>query len=107
MTALLSQYQDDGTMGKAPSTASSGGVDWYAGSGRMDVRYQKHAGRREDAAAAAVIAAAQSTPIHANIKEVNDTTIDGAGTAGDPWGRHNQGEPEWNNGLFVTKNTGL
>ncbi len=36
--------------------------------------------------AAAILAAAQSTPIHANLKRVADTAVRGSGTAGDPWG---------------------
>lgn len=36
--------------------------------------------------AAAILAAAQITPIHSNVKQVNDTDIDGAGTESDPWG---------------------
>lgn len=86
-SSLVSQYQDDGTMGKALSTASSGGVDLGALAAAVWTYATRNMPAAErDAAAAAVIAAAQSTPIHANIKEVNDTTIDGAGTAGDPWG---------------------
>jgi anthranilate phosphoribosyltransferase len=84
---LVSQYQDDGTMGKALSTASSGGVDINALAAAVWAYATRDMPATErDAVAAAVIAAAQATPIDANIKEVNDTTIDGAGTAGDPWG---------------------
>jgi hypothetical protein len=36
--------------------------------------------------AAAVLAAAQSTPIHADIRKVNAVTVDGAGTDVDPFG---------------------
>jgi hypothetical protein len=36
--------------------------------------------------AAAVLAAAQSSPIHADIKAVNGYTVSGAGTSGNPWG---------------------
>lgn len=39
-----------------------------------------------DAIAVAVLAAAQSTPIHSNIKQVNSLDVDGSGTTGDPWG---------------------
>lgn len=86
-SSLVSQYQDDGTMGKALSTASSGGVDLGALAAAVWTYATRNMPAAErDAAAAAVIAAAQSTPIHANIKEVNDVSVDGAGTAGDPWG---------------------
>jgi hypothetical protein len=36
--------------------------------------------------AAAVLAAAQATPIHADIKAVNGYSVAGAGTPGNPWG---------------------
>jgi hypothetical protein len=36
--------------------------------------------------AAAVVAAATATPLSANIKQVNDVTVDGTGADGDPWG---------------------
>jgi hypothetical protein len=35
---------------------------------------------------AAVLSAAQSTPINADIRKVNNLTVDGAGTEADPWG---------------------
>lgn len=65
--ALLAEYQDAGTAGKALSLASSGGVDY-------------------NALAAAILAAAAADPIAANVKQVNDIDIDGSGTSGDPWG---------------------
>ena len=36
--------------------------------------------------AAAILAAAQITPIHADVKKINAVTIDGAGIVGDEWG---------------------
>ena len=36
--------------------------------------------------AAAVLAAAQTTPIHADIRKVNNHTVDGVGSDADPWG---------------------
>lgn len=36
--------------------------------------------------AAAVLAAAQTTPIHADVRKVNDYAVDGSGTDVDPWG---------------------
>jgi hypothetical protein len=36
--------------------------------------------------AAAVLAAAQATPIEANIKQVNNYVVDGQGTDSNPWG---------------------
>jgi hypothetical protein len=40
----------------------------------------------KDEIAAAVLAAAAMTPISADVKKVNDTTVTGAGTESDPWG---------------------
>lgn len=39
-----------------------------------------------DAIAAGVLAAALTTPIAANIRKVNDTTVQGTGATGDEWG---------------------
>lgn len=36
--------------------------------------------------AAAILAAAQITPIHSNIKKVNDVTVTGTGALGNEWG---------------------
>ena len=36
--------------------------------------------------AAAVLAAAQATPIHANLRQVNSVAVSGSGTQNDPWG---------------------
>jgi hypothetical protein len=35
--------------------------------------------------AAAILAAAQVTPIHSNVKQMNSATVQGTGTAGDQW----------------------
>lgn len=35
---------------------------------------------------AAVLAAAQASPIHADLRKVNDYPVSGTGTEGDPWG---------------------
>lgn len=64
--SVLSQYQDDGTAGKALSTASSGGVDL-------------------NALAQAVLDKLNLNAIPVNIKKVNDSPVAGAGTSGDPW----------------------
>lgn len=65
--ALASQYNTTGSMGEKLNLAGSGGVDL-------------------NALAAAVLAAAQSAPIHADIRKVNGYTVTGEGTAGTPWG---------------------
>ena len=66
-SALLSQYPDAGTAGNALSLASSGGVDYSA-------------------LAAAVLAAAQTTPIHSDVRKVNSYTVTGDGQSGTEWG---------------------
>lgn len=65
--ALAALSNNPGTMGEKLNLAGSGGVDYAA-------------------LAAAVLAAAQVTPIHSNTKEVNDIEVTGTGEAGDPWG---------------------
>jgi hypothetical protein len=76
--ALAAQNNDDDTMGKLLNMAGTGGVDY-------------------DLLAAAIIAAAQTTPIASNVKKVNDATVTGTGISptfdasgvmtdpGDPW----------------------
>ena len=36
--------------------------------------------------AAAILAAAQITPIYSDIRKVNNLSVNGSGTDGDPWG---------------------
>lgn len=64
--ALGSQFNNAGTMGSKLNTASSGGVDL-------------------EALAAAILAAAQVTPIHADTRKMNGAVVAGAGTTGDKW----------------------
>lgn len=66
-TALLTQYQGEGTAGKALSAASSGGVDYQA-------------------LGQAVVAALNAAQIPVDVKAVNGVTVAGAGKTGDPWG---------------------
>lgn len=63
--ALAAQYNDAGTMGAKLNSAAAGGVDL-------------------NALAQAVLDAAETTPIHSRVKIINDTTLAGAGTSGDP-----------------------
>lgn len=65
--AILANYPNAGTAGKALSTAGSGGVDI-------------------NALVAAILAGAAADPIAANIKEVNDYTVTGNGQTGTEWG---------------------
>ena len=65
--ALATDYNAAGTMGGKLNAAGSGGVDLAA-------------------LAAAVLAAAQATPIHADIRKVRGQDIDGTGSEADPWG---------------------
>ena len=65
--ALAADYNDAGTMGNKLNTASSGGVDM-------------------DALAQAILAAAQITPIHTDIRRVLGDPVGGDGTEANPWG---------------------
>ena len=64
--AALIDYAVNGSAGKALSTASSGGVD-------LDLMAQ------------AILAAAQVTPIHSNMEQVNGEEVIGDGSELDPW----------------------
>ncbi len=65
--ALLANHQGDGSAGKALSTASTGGVDL-------------------NALAAAILAAAETTPIHADLRKILGAPFDGDGSEANPWG---------------------
>lgn len=65
--ALSSQFNSVGSMGARLNTASSGGVDL-------------------NALTAAILAALQATAIPVNVKQINDTPLEGSGIAGDEWG---------------------
>lgn len=65
--AILADFNENGTAGKALALAGSGGVDY-------------------DSLAQAILAAAQSAPIHANVQKINDVEVTGAGVSGNEWG---------------------
>ena len=65
--AMLTNYGTTGSAGNTLSLAGSGGVDYAT-------------------LAAAVLAAAQVTPIHADVRKVNSYTVDGDGKTGTEWG---------------------
>lgn len=54
---------------------------------KIDILYQAYTtgalSPSAESIAAAILAAAQITPIHANVKQVNSVTIQGSGVAGD------------------------
>jgi hypothetical protein len=64
--AILADFNENGTAGKALATAGSGGVDL-------------------EALAQAILAAAQITPIHADTRKMNGAVVAGVGTTGDKW----------------------
>lgn len=65
-SALAADYNVTDTMGNKLNLASSGGVDYAA-------------------LAAAVLAAAQTNPIHADTKRMNGATVNGTGISSDLW----------------------
>jgi hypothetical protein len=87
--AQLAAHDEAGSAGKALATASSGGVDL----GLMAQAVWEYvtrtltagSGATPEDIAAAVLTAAQATPIHSNIQQVNDITVKGIGTDADPW----------------------
>lgn len=64
LNAVASQYNITGTVGNKINSAGAGGDTGLI--------------------AAAVLAAAQTTPIHSRMMAINDTTLAGAGTSADP-----------------------
>lgn len=64
LNAVASQYNITGTVGNKINSAGAGGDTGLI--------------------AAAVLAAAQATPIHSRVKFINDTELAGAGTPADP-----------------------
>lgn len=91
-SALAVQYPDGATMGGKLNTASSGGVDYAALGlavwGSVERTLTSGAGTAPTAeeVAAAVLAAAQASPMSANMVQVKGQTITGAGSEADPWG---------------------
>jgi len=80
--SLVSQYGDAGTMGNALGLASSGGVDYnllaQAVWEYVSRTLTSGGGAAPEQVAAAILAAAQITPIHSevkNIEEVSDTIL--------------------------------
>lgn len=85
--ALAASFNESGTMGNKLNTAGSGGVDLDALAAAVWAYATRSMTATErEAAAAEVLAAAQTTPIHADIRKVNNTAVDGSGTELDPWG---------------------
>lgn len=64
--AILANFNENGSAGKALASAGSGGVDL-------------------EALAQAILAAAQITPIHSNVKKMNSADVLGTGAEGDKW----------------------
>lgn len=64
--AILADFNENGTAGKALATAGAGGVDL-------------------EALAAAILSAAQVTPIHSNVQSMNNAEVIGDGTEGNAW----------------------
>lgn len=64
--SVLAEYAVNGTAGKALASAGSGGVDL-------------------EALAQAILAAAQVTPIHADVKKMNSANVIGSGIEADKW----------------------
>lgn len=65
--AILADFNENGTAGKALASAGSGGVDI-------------------EALAAAILAAAQITPIHADTRRIRGQNLTGDGSEANPWG---------------------
>jgi len=90
--ALASSYNNAGTMGAKLNTASSGGVDLNALAEAVWEYVDRtltaggSSGATPEDIAAAILAAAQLAPIHADIQKVNAIEVKGTGTTGNEWG---------------------
>lgn len=94
--AVASQFNDSGTMGNKLNSAASGGVDYQALGEAVwaillaDANVPGSMGALlQDSSpadvAAAVLAAAQATPIHADTRKMNGSDVTGTGEVGDAW----------------------
>ena len=79
-SALLANYTESGSAGLALSTASSGGVDpSILAAAVWNYATRSMPAAERDAFAAAILAAAQVTPIHSELIKVAGLTVEGAG----------------------------
>jgi hypothetical protein len=87
--ALLANYQGDGSAGKALAAAGSGGVDYAALANAVWTHLSRTltegAAPTPEDIAAAILSAAQVTPIHSDTKLMNGSTVYGDGTTGNKW----------------------
>ena len=87
--SVIASHLTAGSTGKALDDASAGG-----GGGTTPADIWTYSARTltassdptASAIASAVLSAAQTTPIHADLRKVNDYAVDGQGTEADPWG---------------------
>lgn len=78
-------YSTPGTMGEKINTSGSGGLT-PAQEAQLSSASQAASQLSVDAIPAAILIAASSSPIAANIREVNSVAINGTGTEASPWG---------------------
>jgi hypothetical protein len=76
--AILTNYPNTGSAGKALAAAGSGGVDYAALWASMPTALK-------ESLAAYVLAAAQVDPIYSNTQLINDVEVIGDGTDGNDW----------------------
>jgi len=88
--AIAANYNTVGTMGSKLNAAGSGGVDLNALAEAVWEYVDRTltaggSGATPEEIAAAILLAAQATPIHSDIRKVNDVSVKGVGTPADPW----------------------
>lgn len=88
--AISSQFNDAGTMGAKLNSAASGSVDLNALAAAVWTYLDRTltsggSGYTPEQIAAAILAAAQTTPIAADIKKVNAVSVQGSGASGNEW----------------------
>lgn len=80
--SLTSAY--DPAKVEAPSAATVAAAVWAAGT--RSITDKDGFAPSASTVASAVLSAAQAAPIHADMRKVNNYTVDGQGTESDPWG---------------------
>jgi hypothetical protein len=95
LDAPVSEAGGGGTAPTAEQNAAAVRVELATELGRVDAAistrlatagYTAPSNHSTTTIANAVLSAAQSSPIHANVKKINNVNVDGVGSSGNPWG---------------------
>lgn len=84
--SVLANYQEDGSAGKALSTASSGGVDLSALAAAVWAYVNRTLTANPGVTETDIVTALESAVIPVNTVQIKGQTINGSGSEADPWG---------------------